>query len=141
MKILIAEDDLASRRFMSRFMSAYGECDITVDGIEAIEAYILGLDSGEPYELVVLDVMMPRVDGIKALKTIRELEKARGIVGAERAKIIVTTALGETQYIMSGFETGLEMYINKPVETDRMEAAMEKMGLLDRKDGGSHART
>lgn len=131
MKILIAEDDLASRRFMYRFMSAYGECDITVDGIEAIEAYILGLDSGKPYDLLVLDVMMPKVDGIKVLKTIRELERARGIDGAALIKIIVTTALGQTQYVMSGIETGLEMYISKPVETDRMEAAMRKMGFLD----------
>lgn len=130
MKILIAEDDLASRRFMYRFMSAYGECDITVDGIEAIEAYILGLDSGKPYDLLVLDVMMPKVDGIKVLKTIRELERARGIEGEALIKIIVTTALGQTQYVMSGIETGLEMYISKPVETDRMEAAMRKMGFL-----------
>ena len=74
MKILIAEDDLTSRQFISKYMSAYGECDVTVDGIEAIEAFIIGLDSKNPYDLICLDVMMPKVDGIKALKTIRELE-------------------------------------------------------------------
>lgn len=41
MRILIAEDDLASRKFLSRFLSAYGECDITIDGMEALEACMI----------------------------------------------------------------------------------------------------
>ncbi len=130
MRILIAEDDLASRRFISKFMSSYGKCDVTVDGIEAIEAFIIGLESQKPYDLICLDVMMPKVDGIKALKTIRELEEVRDIQGDKRVKIIVTTALGETNYIMSAFETGMEAYVNKPIEIDKMENAMRKLKLL-----------
>lgn len=38
MKVLIAEDDLASRKFLYKFLSRYGNCDITVDGIETIDA-------------------------------------------------------------------------------------------------------
>ena len=40
MRILIVEDDFASRKFMMNFMSAYGDCDGTVDGMEAVEAYM-----------------------------------------------------------------------------------------------------
>jgi two-component system chemotaxis response regulator CheY len=130
MRILIAEDDLASRKFISKFMSYYGECDVTVDGIEAIEAFILGLDSRKPYDLICLDVMMPKIDGIKALKTIRELEEVRGIDESKRAKIIVTTALGETSYVMSAFKTGAEAYVNKPIDLDKLEEAMKKLALL-----------
>ena len=43
MRILIVEDDFASRKFMMNFMSAYGDCDGTVDGMEAVEAYMLSL--------------------------------------------------------------------------------------------------
>ena len=39
MRILIAEDDFASRKLLLKFMSVYGECDVTVDGMEAIDAY------------------------------------------------------------------------------------------------------
>ncbi len=49
MRILIAEDDFASRKFMLRFLSKYGECDVTVDGIEAIEAFNMALEAGEGY--------------------------------------------------------------------------------------------
>ena len=41
MRILIAEDDFASRKFMLKFLSKFGECDITVDGMEAVDAYLM----------------------------------------------------------------------------------------------------
>ncbi len=132
MKILIAEDDLASRRFITKFMSNYGECDITIDGIEAIEAFIMGLDSNQPYDLLCLDVMMPRVDGIKVLETIREFEKVRGIEESKKAKVIITTALGETSYIKNAYEHGMVQYVCKPIEVDKIENAMKLLGLIQK---------
>ena len=64
MKILIAEDDFASRKFMLRFLSKFGECDVTVDGMEAVDAFLMALDCDEGYDLVCLDIMMPELDGI-----------------------------------------------------------------------------
>ena len=63
MRILIVEDDFASRKFMMNFMSAYGDCDGTVDGMEAVEAYMMALEDEQPYDLICLDVMMPVMDG------------------------------------------------------------------------------
>ena len=40
MKILLAEDDFVTRKFMASFLSKYGECDVTVDGMEAVDAFI-----------------------------------------------------------------------------------------------------
>ena len=50
MRILIAEDDFASRKLLLKFMSVYGECDVTVDGMEAIDAYLMSLEENDPYE-------------------------------------------------------------------------------------------
>jgi response regulator receiver protein len=130
MRILISEDDFASRKLMQKYLSAYGDCDVTIDGIEAVEAYILALDSEKPYDLLCLDVMMPKVDGIRALKTIRELEDIRGISGKSRAKIIITTALANVEYINSSFQTGLEEYVRKPINFLEMETAMKRLGVL-----------
>ena len=63
LKILIAEDDLISRKFLSKFLSQYGECDIVVDGLEAIDAYMLAMREKKPYDLICLDIMMPKLDG------------------------------------------------------------------------------
>ena len=55
MKILLAEDDFASRKFMSKILDKYGEADITVNGLEAVDAFLMALDDDERYDLVILD--------------------------------------------------------------------------------------
>lgn len=127
MKILIVEDDLSSRKFLCKFMSSYGECDITVDGMEGLDAYLMALDEDEPYELICLDIMMPKVDGIKALKTIREIEKQRDIKGDKKVKIIMTTALNDVDIVKSSFDSGCEVYANKPIDIKKLEDVMEKL--------------
>ena len=110
LRILIAEDDLASRRFLSKFLSAYGECDITIDGMEALEAFMISWDEGRPYDLICLDIMMPELDGIKTLRTIRDIENQKGIEESNRVKIIMTTALNDKDSILNAFDTGCEAY-------------------------------
>lgn len=130
MKILIAEDDLASRKFLFKFLSQYGQCDMTMDGIEAVEAFMIALDMGEPYGLVCLDIMMPRVDGLKALKAIRDIEKQKGIGEAERTKVIMTSALNETEIVLDSFSTGSEAYATKPINTEKFVEVMKRMNLI-----------
>ena len=60
MKILVAEDDFASRKFMAKYLQKYGDCDITVDGEEAVDAFLMATEDEEPYDLVCLDVMVIR---------------------------------------------------------------------------------
>ena len=131
MRILIAEDDLASRKFLYKFLSDYGECDITVDGIEAVEAFMLAWDEGKPYNLICLDIMMPKLDGVKALKAIREIEAQKKLKEKEKAKIIMTTALNQTDNVFDAFDSGCEAYAAKPIDTVKMLEVMRKMKLLE----------
>ncbi len=131
MKILIAEDEYVSRKFLYKFLSNYGECDVTVDGMEAIEAFLMALEEEEPYQLICLDIMMPEVDGLKALKTIRNLEEERNIPKEKRAKIIMTTALNYTKEVNEAFEAGSEAYAAKPINTEKLLEVMKKLGLIE----------
>lgn len=130
MKILIAEDDLASRKFLFKFLSAYGDCDITVDGMEALEAFMLAWDEGTPYQLICLDIMMPNLDGIKTLKAIRDIEKQKEIVNTDRAKIIMTTALNEKENVYTAFGSGCEAYAAKPIDIQKLTEVLEKLKLI-----------
>lgn len=130
MKILIAEDDYVSRKFLYKFLSNYGECDITVDGMEAIEVFMMALDEKEYYDLVCLDIMMPEVDGVKALKTIRLLEEEREVPKDKRSKIIMTTALNDTEKVLGSFDSGSEAYAVKPIDIDKFIEVMGKLGLI-----------
>jgi len=129
MRILIAEDDFASRKFLYKFLSSYGDCDTTIDGMETIEAFLLGWEEGNPYDLICLDIMMPKVDGLKVLKFIREKEREKGLQRSQYAKIIMTTALNESNYVYSAFESGCEGYAAKPLDTNKLVEVMAKLGL------------
>ncbi len=131
MRILIAEDDYVSRTFLYKFLSNYGDCDVTVDGIEALEVFIMSLDEGQHYDLICLDIMMPEVDGVNVLKTIRVLEDERNIPKDNRSKVIMTTALNATEKVKSAFEIGAEGYAVKPIDIDKFVEVLRKLELVD----------
>lgn len=130
-KILIAEDDLVSRKFLNKVLCKYGECDLVIDGLEAIDAYLMSIREEEQYDLICLDIMMPKVDGVKVLKAIRDLEVQNEIPPEKRVKIIMTTALGETQVVQTAFEYGCDAYASKPIDTAKLFEVMGKLGLLN----------
>ena len=114
MKILLAEDDFATRKFMVNFLSKYGECDVTVDGMEAVDAFMMALEDGEPYDLV----------------GIRNLERERNIPEDKAVKVIMTTALNEEKNVKMAFELGCTIYSGKPIDQERFEKALKKLNLI-----------
>lgn len=131
MRILIAEDDFTSRKFMQKFLSKYGECDVAVDGLETIDAYLSALKENKPYQLLCLDIMMPRLDGLKALKMIRDIENQKGIDNESKVKVIMTTALNDKDTVMNAYDTGCEAYAWKPIEMDKFIQVMQHLGLIE----------
>ena len=130
MKILLAEDDFASRKFMDKYLSQFGDCEVTVDGEEAVDAFMMALEDGEPYDLICLDVMMPVLDGYQVLKAIRDIEAERGISKKDRVKVIMTTALNEERNVKMAFDLGCEAYSGKPIDGKKFEKVLQKLGLI-----------
>ncbi|MCL2255210.1 MAG: response regulator [Lachnospiraceae bacterium] len=129
MRILIAEDDFASRKFMQKYLNTYGDCDITIDGEEAVEAFKMALEDNEPYDLMCLDIMMPAMDGYQVLKTVREIEKNHNRIGDKAVKIIMTTALNAERNIKAAFDMGCTVYCAKPIDLDKFEEVLKKIGI------------
>lgn len=130
MRILIAEDDLISRKFLFKYLSQYGECDIVVDGLEALDAFMISIKDNNPYDLICLDIMMPKVDGVKVLKNIRDLEIQKNISPEKRSKVIMTTALAETQFVQKAFEFGCNAYAAKPIDIDKLNEVLKNLELI-----------
>nr|MBP3598841.1 response regulator [Eubacterium sp.] len=129
MRILLAEDDFVTRKFMTSFLSKYGSCDVTVDGMEAVDAFLMALEDEEPYDLVCLDIMMPVMDGYQALQGIRNLEKERDIPADKAAKVIMATALNDESNVKMAFDLGCTIYTGKPIDQERFEMALKKLGI------------
>ena len=115
---------------MTGFLSKYGECDVTVDGMEAVDAFMMALEDDAPYDLVCLDIMMPVMDGYQALMGIRNLEKERNIPKEKQAKIIMTTALNDEKNVKMAFDLGCTVYSGKPIDQGKFEQVLKKFGLI-----------
>lgn len=129
MKILIAEDDRLSRTILQRFMSIYGESDLAVDGREALDLYMDSVKNGKNYDLMCLDIMMPKVDGLKVLKVIRAIEAQRGY---RHLPIIMMSALADVEYVDEAFELGCDAYASKPVDTEKVDEVLKNLGLVSK---------
>lgn len=129
MKILIAEDDRTNRAFLKEFMSDYGECDVAVDGVEALDYCMAAWKNNEPYDLLCLDVMMPKADGLKVLKVIRAIESQQQIPVEDRLRIIVMTALADVSYVDEAFKLGCDAYATKPIDTEKVSEVIQNLGF------------
>ncbi len=131
MRILIAEDDLVSRRLLEAMLSPYGECHTAVDGTEAVESFKMACEEKKLYDLVCLDIMMPNIDGQEALKRIRAMEKENGVRGSDEVKVIMTTALDDPKSVVEAYyRGGATAYIVKPVDKHKLLREMRTLGLI-----------
>ncbi|MDE6026118.1 MAG: response regulator [Lachnospiraceae bacterium] len=129
MKVLVAEDDLASGKFMEKLLSKYGEVIVARDGIAAVDEFVKAVNNGEKFDLVCMDIMMPKIDGYKALASIRDAERKLGLARDSRCKVIMISALDE------GFDAGYasddyEEYICKPIDIIKFDSLVKKLGLV-----------
>ena len=130
MKILIVEDEFASRTLLQVVLKDYGFCHVAANGREAIEAVQQAILENDPYDLICLDIMMPEVDGLEALREIRTFELAHGLGGKDGVKVIMTTAKGMPEDILGAFNCGCEAYIIKPIHKDELIDEIRKLGLI-----------
>ncbi len=131
MKILIAEDDMVSRRVLEVTLQKWGyEVVITSDGNEAW-AVMQGKDAPS---LIILDWMMPGLDGVELCR------KARQLPNLASFYIILLTAKGSKQDIVEGLDAGADDYLTKPFDREELRARVRvgarvvelQEGLTDR---------
>ena len=130
MRILIVEDDFTSRLLLQSFLSKYGECHIAVNGKEALAAFRTSLESGQPYDLICMDIMMPEMDGQTAIKGIRALEEVGGTLSTSGVKIIMTTALDDVKNVVQSFRSLCDAYLFKPIDTGKLLGHMQDLRLI-----------
>jgi two-component system chemotaxis response regulator CheY len=131
MKTLIVEDEFSSRKVLEKFLGEHGRYDIAIDGQEAIDSFQMAWEENEPYDVVILDIMMPNIDGQEALKQIRTFEKEKGVVGFGEVKVIMVTALDDPQNVVEAFyEGGANAYLVKPIDREQLTQELTNLGLI-----------
>ncbi len=120
MKILIVEDDKTSSEYLLKIFSGYGTCDIAINGIEAVEAFLLAHEEGLPYDLISLDLMLPLLSGEDVLCAIRKIEHEKKIEPLKRVKIIITSALNDRELTAKLAECNFDEYFMKPIDAHKI---------------------
>ena len=131
LKILIVEDDFASFRVLEGYLSQYGDCSVAVNGTEAVEAFKYALDKGRPYDVICLDIMLPEMNGLLALEQIRQIRRECGTRQFDGIKVIVTTAMDDSDDIIKAFKEGCKAYVVKPITREKLLAEMRKLSLIE----------
>lgn len=132
MRTLIVEDDSLSREILVNVLGNYGECDQAANGQEAVNAFEQVWEQSRPYDLICMDIMMPQVDGLDALRRIRQIEKSRKVSHTDEAKVIMATALSDSKHVIQAlYEGGASAYFVKPIEVDALVMELRKLGLID----------
>jgi len=116
MRILIAEDDIVSRRLLGSALTKWGFDVLScADGAEANQM----LQRDDAPRLAILDWMMPGIDGVRVCQEVRQRPQLKPIY------IILLTARGRSEDIVAGLEAGADDYVTKPFYPEELQARLQ----------------
>jgi len=125
MKILVVEDDTQVRDYITKGLNESGHMvDTAADGKEG-----LFLATSEKYDVVILDRMLPKLDGLTILKTLRG--------AGNQTAVLVLSALGEVDDRVNGLRAGGDDYLVKPFAFAELLARIEVLGRRQAQDGST----
>jgi CheY-like chemotaxis protein len=124
LSILVAEDNEINALLIRSLLKRLGhQCTITTDGEDALESWLAADTAGAPYDVVLMDVQMPKLDGIETTKRIRAREAGRG----SRTMILALTANTLVDDRYACFEAGMDGFLIKPLDRDKLADALANL--------------
>ncbi len=130
MRILIVDDSAYQRFLIRSHLCGFGACEEVHDGAQGVERFKQALDEGLPFNLVVMDILMPVMNGHEALKRIIALQDSAGIPEGSRAKMLMLSSLDDPETMLAAqFESGAEMYLTKPADGPTLVEAFKNLCL------------
>jgi HD-like signal output (HDOD) protein/CheY-like chemotaxis protein len=131
MKILILDDEIVSRTKLTLIMEHFGECDAVDNGKDAIARFRAAHHKQDPYELIMLDINLPGMNGIEVLSEIRKIEQGPEIKPERSAKILMATSYRDRDRIIASIQSGCNDYIGKPFDIDIIRKKLAKLGICE----------
>jgi two-component system chemotaxis response regulator CheY len=119
-----------AREGLKFFLADHAEIEVAVNGREAVDQFQLALSQQKPFDLVLLDIIMPEMDGQQALKLIRFAEQHDLTPDRKKAVIIMTTALNSPENMEEAlWEGDCTDYLVKPIVRADLMAMLRRYGL------------
>ncbi|MBX3247653.1 MAG: response regulator [Myxococcales bacterium] len=120
-QVLVVEDDDALRKMLGHMLAGIADVHLAIDGMEAL---VWLRDSGTVPDLVLSDVMMPRLDGLALAQRLKQDPKL------SRVPVIFLTAKGTPKDVIAGIQAGARHYLTKPFQREELlEKVSKVLGL------------
>ncbi|MBF0244480.1 MAG: response regulator [Planctomycetes bacterium] len=127
LEILHVDDDADLGRALGLVLQDICIIEFHSSSTSGLKAFEERLVSGNRPDLMILDFMMPDMDGPALCKRIREIEKDHLV---DAVKIIILSALTNPLHVREAFEAGCDAFLNKPVHKNNLLDEIRKLGLL-----------
>ncbi len=116
---LVADDNKVNRLVAKKFLSSLGmQTEVAADGVEAVRMY-----QSKKFDLVLMDVRMPNMDGLAATKEIRAIEvRSR----SEQVPVVGLSANALAEHVSAGMEAGMDAYLTKPLTKQALSDALNE---------------
>lgn len=129
MRILIVDDGATNRLVLNAMLESFGEVVMAENGVEAVWAFEESLAAGDPFDLVCLDIIMPEMDGLEALHTMRAAELRHE---AKRSVIVMVTGSRNPDHMLTALEKeGCDGFVVKPVLWQTLRGVIARHGLIE----------
>ncbi len=130
LRVLVVDDDADIRNLIRLYLKGHAECDQAHNGDSAVEKFRLYQKTPSRYQLILLDILMPGMNGRQVLEKIRAIEKVAGTERGDGVKIIMLTALDDTGNVLHTFKHGCDSYLVKPFDDADLLREIRELGLL-----------
>ncbi|MFP4391723.1 MAG: response regulator [Desulfohalobiaceae bacterium] len=132
-RILIVEDSASVQKRFVSILGVFAECHLAHNGQEAVHMYKRFHQQGQGFDLVLMDVIMPVMDGLSAVQKIREYET--GLEDCQEAKILIISTVQDPDKILQAqFDCGADGYITKPFARDTLLGTLKNLGIAVQED-------
>ena len=127
MKFLIVDALFDTRKASQKLLSSYGECDVALNGLEALNAFVRAHRDKDPYHVIFLDIEMEGLDGIQVMEKIRKWEASRAIAPDASVRIILIASEPAPDHILAGLTPGLETFMNREITRPGLATAFRNI--------------
>ena len=124
-KILLIDDNALNRELIKEYLDGVADCTEVNNGVDGLNYFIKSKKDDVQFDVILLDISMPGMDGVTVLKKIRDFEHKEGISDDNRVPIIMETAFSEPQ--LRSFNTGCDDYILSPIKRSDLISKIERL--------------
>lgn len=121
MRFLIVDDDESIHLYLQAVLAPFAQCDSALSGEKAIELFEKAHADGKPFDVVMMDILMPGMDGHQTAELMRKRERELGLSEHDRFNLVMITSLvDDTNVSKAFFNTHASCYIVKPLDKEKV---------------------